>query len=355
MPLLDTNLESTVAPFLHRLRGRKTRKRLLLPSILRGGCTALALAAMALGFRLVAADNLRTVEPGRCYRAAQMSPARLETVLHELGIHTVVNLRGYCPDFEWYCDECRVTHAAGVSQEDITLSAIRLPSPSELRRLVEVLDHSACPMLLHCRQGVDRTGLAAVIVKLLQPGITLAGAERQLSLAFGYVPFNGTEHMRLFFDLYREWLDRLKLVHSPELFRHWASREYCPGACRGKVEFPDLPASWPAGRPRVVRVRVANSSVRTWVMRPGVNQGVHLRYRVDCLGGGNIVAERAGLLDAQVEPGQSIEFDLGVPALPRGDYILHVDLIDSDQNAFSQFDIEPAVHRFRVAAIDLQE
>jgi hypothetical protein len=76
-----------------------------------------------------------------------------------------VNLRGYCPDFDWYRDECRVTHTANISQEDITLSAKRYPHPGEIGRLIEVFDHTDYPVLIHCAAGADRTGLASAIAQ----------------------------------------------------------------------------------------------------------------------------------------------------------------------------------------------
>jgi hypothetical protein len=265
----------------------------------------------------------------------------------------VINLRGYCPDFDWYLDECRATHAANVAQEDVTLSAIRLPTPSEIRRLIEVLDRAEYPILMHCRQGVDRTGLAAAIVKLLEPGVSAANARRQLSLAYGYVPFNGTENMRRFLFLYAEWLQSLEVQHSPELFRHWATREYCPGACRAQVEFLDWPptyAAWPANKGRIIHVRIRNASIRTWVFRPGTNQGIYARYTVTDANGRVVLFESAGLFDKSVAPGDTIDLELGVPPLAAGRYALTLDLIDTDQNAFSQFGVQPAVREFRVGA-----
>jgi protein tyrosine phosphatase (PTP) superfamily phosphohydrolase (DUF442 family) len=303
--------------------------------------------------QVVAGDNLRTLQPNRSFRAGQMSRQRLESVIRDRGIRTVINLRGYCPDFEWYRDECRATHASNVAQEDITLSAIRLPTPSEIRRLIEVLDRADYPILMHCRQGVDRTGLASTIVKLLEPGVSLGDAQRQLSLAYGYVPFNGTENMRRFLSLYREWLQTLDVQHSPELFRHWAMREYCPGVCRADVEFLDLPGEYTAWTPNVghvVHVRVRNDSIRNWDFRPGTNQGIHARYSVIDASGNVVVSEKAGRYDAVVTPGESLELAVGVPPLAAGRYALTLDMIDADQNAFSQFGVEPAVREFRVGA-----
>lgn len=347
MPLVDSHIDSASA-FLGRLRWPKVRRRSLLPSIVRGAVCSVVFVILANGIQMAACDNLAAVQPSRTFRAGQMKPARLDAVLQKRGIRTIVNLRGHCGEFDWYRDECRVAHDAGVSLEDITLSAIRLPAPSEVRRLIEVLDRAEHPILLHCRQGVDRTGLASVIVKLLEPRTTLATAERQLSLAFGFVPYNGTENMRRFFDLYRDWLTALDVVHSPELFRHWALREYCPGVCRADLGFLNWPSTWRSREARVIRIRVTNTSIQSWVLQPGTLHGIHARFRVNSPDGKTVVDERAGLFDATVRPGVTINLELGVPPLSSGTHTLHVDLIDSDQNAFSQFGFEPALREFTV-------
>jgi hypothetical protein len=278
-----------------------------------------------------------------------MTPENLEEFIHDRHIRTVVNLRGYCPDFDWYRNECEVTHRTDVSQEDVTLSAIRLPSPTEIRRLVEIVERSERPILLHCRQGIDRTGLASVVVLLLRPDVELGDACGQLSGWYGYVPYNGTENMRRFVRLYCEWLERLEVAHRPELFRQWAMKEYCPGPCRARVQLLDAPATrWPAQRARVLRLRATNESVETWRFRPGTRQGVHARYRVTDAGGTAIIEERAGLFDAVVASGESIDLHLGVPALEPGRYVLHVDLVDADDNAFSQFGFDPLSVEFDV-------
>src|SRR5205823_11839393 len=122
--------------------------------------------------------NWHAVLPGFAYRSAQLSPDQLRAAARRVGVRTVVNLRGTSPDFDWYLDESRATRDADVAQEDVTLSAHRLPAPDELRRLVEVIDHAEYPLLLHCRQGVDRTGLAAALVLLLHTDATPAQARR---------------------------------------------------------------------------------------------------------------------------------------------------------------------------------
>src|SRR5207237_7687008 len=123
----------------------------------------------------------------RVYRSAQLSGRDLEKVVRAKGIQTVLNLRGCCDPAPWYVEECRTTHRLQVDQVDICLSAGRLPSAPEMRRLLEVLDRCSYPILLHCRRGADRTGLVSALIVLLQTGQALPEALQQLGLRYGHL------------------------------------------------------------------------------------------------------------------------------------------------------------------------
>ena len=219
--------------------------------------------------------NLHEVLAGRVYRCAQLSGAGLEQVIRAHGIRTVVNLRGSSPPLPWYLEECRATHHLNVCQEDLCLSANRLPPVQEMRRLVEVLDRTEYPILLHCRRGADRTGLAATVVLLLQTDTSLGEAWHQLGLRYGHVPVGQPAILAQFFELYAEWLARVGRTHSRATFRRWIEHDYCAGACRCGVEPLDVPTLVRPGEPAVLRVRFRNTGVRPWRLRPGSNAGIH--------------------------------------------------------------------------------
>ena len=173
--------------------------------------------------------NFHRVVPGRVFRSAQLSGTELEQKLQFQGIRTVVNLRGSCDPSPWYLEESRATHRLNVCQEDINFSAGHLPSVSEVRRLVEVLDRTEYPILLHCRRGADRTGMAAVMVLLLQSDASLGQARRQLGLRYGHLAFGRPANLDWFLDLYGEWLQTKGLAHSPALFLCLARTRLLPG------------------------------------------------------------------------------------------------------------------------------
>src|SRR5947209_7129871 len=119
-----------------------SRTRRLLAQVLAGVLLGTSGAAVGEVVRVAAGSNRHCVLPGRIFRSAQPDGRDLRQLVEREGIRTVVNLRGLCVGFDWYEEEARGTHDLGVSQEDITLSANRLPPPQELRRLVEVLDRT---------------------------------------------------------------------------------------------------------------------------------------------------------------------------------------------------------------------
>jgi protein tyrosine phosphatase (PTP) superfamily phosphohydrolase (DUF442 family) len=338
------SVEEPLLLTLRRFRPRSAPRSRSLPlrSCGWGALTGFVLVVAVIVIPMVGNDHLHAVQNGRVYRSAQMSPKRLEEVIRRLGIRTVVNLRGACPDFDWYRQECRVTAHTDISQEDVTFSAIRLPPKSEVRRLIEILDRAEYPILLHCRQGVDRTGLASAIVRLLDSNSSLADAEKQLSIAYGYVAWNGTESMREFLRLYRDWLERLPSVHTPELFRYWATVEYCPGLRRGRLESCNGDAiTLQAHQGATLPVRVTNTSTLVWQLRRGVGWGVRVEYSLLDASRKLVFQGRAGLVEQTIGPGESNDLPIGLPPLHPGHYCLYADLIGPDGNAFCQFGNDP--------------
>src|SRR5262249_54739195 len=135
-------------------------RRPLAGLVLRGCLLGLGLALAAEVVRVMFGSNFHAVIPERVYRCSQQDGPGLAQLVRTHDVRTVVNLRGSNAVAPWYLEEARATQELDICQEDICFSAGRLPSVHEVRRLVEVLDHTAYPILLHCRRGSDRTGLA---------------------------------------------------------------------------------------------------------------------------------------------------------------------------------------------------
>ncbi len=332
--------EATPVPPPAPARRRVSRRTLFK---LAGGAAALALGSEVL--RVTAFTNVHTVIPGRVYRTAQLKPEQLQKFIVEKKIQTVVNLRGVCSNMPWYLGECRTTHDANINQEDITFSAKRFPAPTEVQRLIEVLDHTAYPIVFHCQRGADRTGMASTIVKLLQTDADLATARHQMLPRYGHVGVGRTAVLDAFFDYYAEWLAARGEAHAPERFRRWVANDYCPGPYRANLSLVGSPY-FPAGRGWTTTVRATNTSVEPWHFTTGGAGGVRLRYSLTTIHSEAIHRGVSGQFARIVHPGESIDLVCGFPPRPAGAYLLHADLLDAQpiellNTDFVQYGSEP--------------
>jgi hypothetical protein len=262
----------------------------------------------------------------------------------------VINLRGCCFPEPWYVGECRATHQHGVAQEDVALSASRFPSRTELKRLLEIVDQAEYPLLLHCRRGADRTGLACAAIMLLQPDVSMTSARRQLGPRFGHVAIMRTASLDAFLDQYDAWLGTCGRDHSPAAFREWVLRHYRAGPCSCVFEQapPAVLGPIPARQPQALAVRLRNDSLETWHFRPTDNAGVHLGFEVHNQIGKKVASGRAGLFERNVQPGQSIGLTVPLPGLAPGTYRLFLDMVEEGNAYFYQMGSEPFEGEVRV-------
>lgn len=96
------------------------------------------------------------------------------------GLKTVINLRGASmqPQYQLekhLCDEL------GLDLIDIAMDAYTPPPAAQALHLLDVLDRAPRPVLMHCKSGADRTGIAAALY-VLDHGGSLDRARAQLSL-----------------------------------------------------------------------------------------------------------------------------------------------------------------------------
>jgi protein tyrosine phosphatase (PTP) superfamily phosphohydrolase (DUF442 family) len=300
--------------------------------------------------RMLLGHNLHTVVPGQVYRSAQPPPGWLRSYVKSAGIRTVINLRGMCYPQEWYIEQALTLQELGISLEDICLSAGRLPAQHELRLLVLALENAERPLLLHCRHGADRTGLAACMVLLLEQDISLEEARRQLSPRFGHLALSRMKMLGRFFDMYREWLERDGRAHSRANFRHWVMDVYRGGNMQYELE--EVTCLTPAprvGLPAAYRVRVRNTSPYAWRFRPGSTAGIHLGYflwKDDGVDDDAMLdhheVDRAALLDAVVGPGETFTAMIVTkPLVAPGPHRLRIDMVEEGHCWFYQVGAEP--------------
>ena len=109
------------------------------------------------------AGNFHEVKKGVIYRSSWLGAEGLEKVLARHGVKSVLNLCGEQPGDAWYDGETRVARLRGVVFRSMAFSAKNELEAKQVADLVEVLRDAPKPLLIHCRAGSDRTGLACAI------------------------------------------------------------------------------------------------------------------------------------------------------------------------------------------------
>jgi protein tyrosine/serine phosphatase len=166
-------------------------------------------------FRL-AFSNLGTVIPGKLYRGNHPTPARIRRLARDVGLRTVINLRGATGTGSYFLSR-DATAKLGLEYVDLSLESRGAPQRDRILRLHDIYRAMPGPGLVHCKSGADRAGLAAGLCLLFEGG-SAKDALRQLSWRFGHIRQARTGILDAFFMRYQrdgegrkpffDWLDQ---------------------------------------------------------------------------------------------------------------------------------------------------
>jgi len=147
--------------------------------------------------------NFHAITPNEAYRSAQLDQDQLKYYIAKYHIRTIVNLRGKEPGAKWYDDEIKTSAACRVQHYDVALSAVSEPTDRDIDGVIRIFKSAPRPLLLHCLGGADRSGLAAVIWKVVVDKEPESRASSQLTVFYGHLPFGKTAAMNRWLDTHR--------------------------------------------------------------------------------------------------------------------------------------------------------
>ncbi len=131
--------------------------------------------------------NFHEVLPQELYRSAQLNADQLERRVEENHLKSILNLRGANPGESWFDQEMRVSSAHQVTHLDVALSAGTVVPPEQIENILQMIDQAPKPLLVHCTDGADRTGLVLSLY-LEKKGVSAQSAHEQLSWRYGHFP-----------------------------------------------------------------------------------------------------------------------------------------------------------------------
>ena len=160
--------------------------------------------------------NIHTVIPGEVFRSGQLTGTKLKTVLKKNCIRSIIDL---APAGDKYAQELNISRSMNVQHFDLHLSAYQFPSVENLKALTVLLQTAQRPLLIHCKGGADRTGLASAMMLILTGNKNISKIKNQYSILYGVLYPNSIGVLVM--DQYFSWLAQQKLQTSPAHFLYW--------------------------------------------------------------------------------------------------------------------------------------
>jgi protein tyrosine/serine phosphatase len=115
----------------------------------------------------------------------------------------------------------------GAKVDVVKLSATRHPSTEHMHDLVTAIETSPQPILLHCKEGADRAGVASVMAAMFVGGKSYDQAKDELTIIHFHIDTREDSIAGILSD-YEDCCARKGLPHGGwEQFRQWAMNDYC--------------------------------------------------------------------------------------------------------------------------------
>jgi len=156
---------------------------------------------------------------GDMYRAVQPNAKRVAK-LAEMGIKTIINLRGESPKgFYWL--EREACEQYGIKLVDFRMYSRDVHSVTRLKGARDLFKRIEYPALMHCKSGADRAGMMSVLYRHFMMGDTIAEAVQMLDFKYGHIKHGKTGMLDFFFEDYLAYN-----AHTPIAFMDWVEGVY---------------------------------------------------------------------------------------------------------------------------------
>lgn len=135
---------------------------------------------------LVSCGTLRPIANSDSWRSDQPSIEELHMMKAE-GVNTVICLRKASHRSEWFAEYEQACKDLELNLKILGWSAYNSEA-DQIEELVDAFEELPGPYLLHCRAGVDRTGLASAVFRVAVLGHSKRKAGYELSIWNGHLP-----------------------------------------------------------------------------------------------------------------------------------------------------------------------
>jgi protein tyrosine phosphatase (PTP) superfamily phosphohydrolase (DUF442 family) len=136
------------------------------------------------------------------FRSSQPTTYQLRRVIKRHKIKTVVNIRGYDDDSPMKLLEERVCRQMGVQIVYVNASSRNIPNDRILEDFKNTYESIEYPILIHCKAGADRAGLASTLYQYYHKKIPIEKTNQLKFWPYGHIKYARTGLIDLFFEMY---------------------------------------------------------------------------------------------------------------------------------------------------------
>lgn len=249
----------------------------------------------------------------------------------------MINLRGESKR-SFYAPEREAAAELGLAMVDIKLSAVSLPTQPNLRKLIATLETAQRPILIHCKDGADRTGVASVLAAMAIGGKSYDDAREQLSAKYLHVN-SSSDNIAGVLLMYEAWCKSSgKSTGGWRQFRDWAMNIYHVSYYKVEISAPTQLKAKP-GQTVTAKLKITNTSGETIPAGDG-----NRLFTVAVFSGSSEnempdreFAIRTPLPKQDIPDGGSVEIDQPVTApAEAGEYEIHFDLVEEHVSWFAR-------------------
>jgi len=160
----------------------------------------LVVAFVWVGYFIVFA-NFHKVDD-KIFRSAQLRSFNMPYYIKKYDIKSILNLRGDI-NKPWHKTELEIVKKYGISHYDYGIGDREIRTLKEMKDILKLIKDAPKPLLIHCKAGADRTGLA-ISLYLYDVKKDKNAEDKGLSILYGHFPWLGskTVAMNKSFEIY---------------------------------------------------------------------------------------------------------------------------------------------------------
>ncbi|QCE35222.1 protein tyrosine phosphatase [Acetobacteraceae bacterium] len=164
--------------------------------------------------------NLSPIIPQKVWRSNHPTPRRFKRLVKQLHLKSIINLRGHRPE----CGSDRlgreICKNIAIPYENMAFESRNFPQKERILKFYHFWKTLPKPMLIHCKSGADRAGLASALILLFE-GYTVQEAQKQLHWRFFHFSRSRTGVLDLFLKLYERTGEKKNIS-----FLDWVQKDY---------------------------------------------------------------------------------------------------------------------------------